>query len=239
MSSRVNAIIPAGAGLIPSTRSTAFDECWSTQTTGPNTRESTSIGTRQREREHLRLLQRDRLRDELAEHDAQVRQDGERDHEGDAAREEVEVARDERLADRTEGDPDDGDPDLDGRDEPDGLVHQPERGARRPAAALRALLEPVAARRDERVLGRDEDRVQEHEDEHDEDARDVAHRDLLPERMVAPLPGRGYWAVARRPLRPKYRSRRRRPPGAGRRPRGRAARGARASRRPRSAAPRA
>ena len=45
MSSRVNAIIPAGAGLTPSRRRTPFAECWSTHTTGLNTRESTSIGT--------------------------------------------------------------------------------------------------------------------------------------------------------------------------------------------------
>ena len=45
MSSRVKAIIPAGAGLIRSRRSTAFEECCSTQTSGVNTRESTSIGT--------------------------------------------------------------------------------------------------------------------------------------------------------------------------------------------------
>ena len=124
MSSRVNAIIPAGAGLIPSRRSTAFDECWSTQTTGAEHAREHVDRHRERDREHLGLLQRDRLGDELAEHDAEVREDGERDHEGDAAREEVEVAGDERLADRTEGDPEDGDPDLDGRDEPDGLVHQ-------------------------------------------------------------------------------------------------------------------
>jgi hypothetical protein len=41
----VKAIIPAGAGLIPSTCSTAFDECWRTQTIGANAFERASIGT--------------------------------------------------------------------------------------------------------------------------------------------------------------------------------------------------
>ena len=60
-----------------------------------------------------------------------------------------------------------------------------------------------APRGDERVLGRDEERVQEHERERRHEAMrvDVSSSPRLYGRWCAPLPGRGYWAVARRPLR--------------------------------------
>ena len=62
------------------------------------------------ERQPLGPLERDRLRHELAEDDAQVRQDQEREQERDAARDPVaEEVREERLSERTEEDPEDRD----------------------------------------------------------------------------------------------------------------------------------
>ena len=67
------------------------------------------------------------------------------------------------------------------------IIRSAVRAARLPR--LGALLEPCSTCSDECVLGRDEDRVQKHEEQHDEDARDVAHRVRLPGRMGAPHPG--------------------------------------------------
>ena len=92
------------------------------------------------------LLERDRLRHELAEDDGEVRQDREGDQERDGRRERrLHQAREQRLADGTEEDRGDGDPDLHGRDEADRVVHQAERRARPAAAALGPLLEPAAS----------------------------------------------------------------------------------------------
>jgi hypothetical protein len=124
----------------------------------------------------LRPLQRDRLRHQLAEDDAQVGQDEEREDERDAARHPVvEEARQEGLPQCTQQDPEDGDPDLDGGDEANGLVEQTERRPRPPVAAPRQLLEPGPPRRDERVLGGDEDRIPQNEQENDDDTEGIAH----------------------------------------------------------------
>ena len=58
------------------------------------------------------------------------------------------------------------------------MVHQVERGAGAPAAGGGLGLEPRPPRGHERVLGRDEDRVPEHEQEDREDAEGVAHAPL-------------------------------------------------------------
>ena len=142
----------------------------------------------QDDRGRLPALERDRLRHELAEHDAQVRQDQEREHERDPARQEAEEARDERLGERTEQDPEHGDPHLDGRDVPNGLVHEPERDLRALAPAGGAFLEPRATRGHDRVLGRDEERVPQHEEEHGDDSKEFTH---------ARSPRAEYWAESR------------------------------------------
>ena len=102
-----------------------------------------------RDGDPLRLLKCDRLGDELTDDDRQVGQDRERDHVGDPARQELEIPRDERLADGAECDAEHRDPDLDGRDEPHRLVHEPERDHRGAATGLGALLEPGASCGDE------------------------------------------------------------------------------------------
>ena len=93
----------------------------------------------------------------------------------------VEVARDQRLADGAHRDAEDGDPDLHRADEPHGLVHQAQGAACRQRVHL---LETPAARGHERVLGRDEDRVPQHEQEHEDDAEEVAHAPLSGARVL-------------------------------------------------------
>ena len=129
--------------------------------------------------DRLRPLQGERLRHELAERDAEVREDQERERVGDPVRDgRVEVAGEQRLADGAERDPEDGDPDLDGADELDRMVHQVEGGARPAAAGFRVGLEARPPRGHQRVLGRDEDRVPEHEQEDREDSKGVAQAPL-------------------------------------------------------------
>ena len=79
--------------------------------------------------------------------DAEVREDDEREHECDTARRgSSEIAREERLADGAEGDPEDRDPDLHRSDEANRVVHQVERRPRA-APALRPRAPPAAPRR--------------------------------------------------------------------------------------------
>ncbi len=179
MSSSVWASSPAGAGLTPKSRVTALAVSCSSQLNGlvadldQLERESDDL------RDRLRLLERQRLGDELAEGDAEVGQDQERERVGDPVRERrVEVVGQERLPDRAQGDAEDGDPDLDRTDELDRMVHQVERRAGTTAAGLGVGLEPRSARGHERVFGRNEDRVPEHEQEDREDAEGVAHAPL-------------------------------------------------------------
>ena len=130
----------------------------------------------ERYRERLRLLQRDRLRHELADDDREVREDRERDEERDGVRQRrLHELGEQGLADGTEQDREDRDPDLHRRDEADGIVHEAKRRLRAAAATLRALLEARATARDEGVLGCHEDRVPQDEQEHDDDAERSAH----------------------------------------------------------------
>ena len=119
------------------------DTCRS-QTIGCATRAIAVERNGQHDRDALRPLQCDRLRDELAEHDGEVREDRERDRERDAGRERwLEEVGEQRLADGADEDGEHGDADLDESDEPDRLVHQAERRLRA-APAARAPSPPGA-----------------------------------------------------------------------------------------------
>jgi hypothetical protein len=121
-------------------------------------------------------LQRDRLRHQLPEHDREVRQDRERHDECDGVRERrLHEIRDQRLADRTDEDREDRDAELRARDEAHGLVHEPEGGLRATVPVQRPLLEARTASGDQRVLGRDEDRTSQHEEQHHDDAKQDTH----------------------------------------------------------------
>ena len=130
--------------------------------------------------EHLGFLQGNGLGDELAEHDGQVGQDRERDQERDGRRQRrFHEVGDQRFADGADEDRGDRDPDLHGRDEAHGVVHQPERRPRTATTApLRPPLEAAAPRGHEGVLRGDEDRVPEHEHEDHDDPEGRAHPTL-------------------------------------------------------------
>jgi hypothetical protein len=85
---------------------------------------------------------------------------------------------DERLADRAEGDRERRDAELHGTDEADGAVHDPERDPRAAVTAVGQLAQARAPRRHERVLGRNEERVPQHEQENHDDAEEFAHAPL-------------------------------------------------------------
>ncbi len=128
------------------------------------------------DRQHLGLLEGDCLRNELTQHDGEIRQDRERDQEGDGGGKwRLEEPGEQRLADGTEKDRRHGDPDLNRRDEPNRVVHEAKRRPGAAAAALRPLLEPAAPPGDERVLGRHEDRIPQDQQEDDEDSQRCAH----------------------------------------------------------------
>ena len=146
---------------------------------GPHDRLQDLERDREQLRDRLGPLEREGLRHELPERDAEVGQDQEREHVRDPVREpRVEVAREQWLADGAERDPKDGDPDLHGADELDRMVHQVEGGPRPAAACFGLGLEARPPRRHERIFGRDEHRVSEHEQEDREDSERVAHAPL-------------------------------------------------------------
>ena len=191
MSSRVYAIIPAGAGFTRSSRKHRVRRALEDPDERIGDARKPVERNRERDRERLGLLQRDRLRHELAEHDREVREDRERDQEGDRVRERrLHEPGEQRLADGAEQDREDRDPDLHRRDEPDRVVHETKRRLRAAPASLGAFLQPRSPPRDEGVLGRHEDRVPQHEEEHDDD---------VGERYSRPVRGAGTRRVFRRP----------------------------------------
>ena len=176
MSSSVDAVTPARAGGTPQHPSDRAGRLVQQPHERMEDPAENLERPREQQRQRLGLLQRDRLRNELAEHDAQVREDDEGDRVREPARHGIaEEPGDERRADGTDEDPEDRDPDLHGADEADGLVHQPQRRRGTPRAALRDLFQPRSARRDERVLSRHEHGIARDQGEHHEDAKGVAH----------------------------------------------------------------
>jgi hypothetical protein len=134
---------------------------------------------RQRGREPLGALERNRLRNELAERDAQVGEDEEGDQERDGVRlHEREPVLHERLADRAHRDARNRDAHLHRADEPHRVVHHRECAAGAVSAGVDELLQTRAACRHERVLGCNEQRVPHHEQENHDDSKEVAHARL-------------------------------------------------------------
>jgi len=127
-------------------------------------------------------MQRERLRDQLAEHHGQEGDDGDhrdergvvgveaeaetREHRGEIGREGAAAVGGGRRSDR-------GDADLHRREQPLRLVLQRERSARAPAALARELAQSRATHRDQRDFGPGEDPVQ--QDQADNDGEFVEH----------------------------------------------------------------
>ena len=131
------------------------------------------------ERRRLVLAQRKSLRHKLAQGHVQIGDDHEGDDECDPRGEDrIEEVLDERFADCAECDREDGDAELHRADEAHGAVHDPKGDPGPKAAGDRKLVQARAARGDERVLGGDEKRVPEDDQEHEDDAKEVAHAPL-------------------------------------------------------------
>ena len=142
------------------------------------------------ERDALGVLERERLRDDLAHHDVEEAQDDERRDDRDgrrharvpASREEVERrAEDVRhhgLADGAERQARERDAQLDRRDEARRVVDQAQHAGRGTAALGLQLLEAGAANRDKRVLGGDEESVRRDNQRHRHELEGGCHHVL-------------------------------------------------------------
>ena len=147
------------------------------------------------ERGLLVLRERNGLGDELAERDMEVGDEGEGEDESDALRERlVKPVLDERLAHGAERDRERRDAELDGADEPHRAVHDAKRYARAELAGVRELHQARALGGHERVLGRDEERVPQHEQENGDDLQEDGHAPLSGARVL------GGWSSSKRTL---------------------------------------
>ena len=114
------------------------------------------------ERDPLRVAEREPLGDELADDDVHERDDEEREHDGQEGSEvDPEQVGEHLLADGTDGERGERDAELHRGDEVRRVARDLHHGARRAIALVDQLLEPGPAHGDERVLGRDEEAVQE------------------------------------------------------------------------------
>ena len=187
---------------------------------------------RDEERRLLRVAERDALGDELADDDVEERQDEEReDHGHDGRHHRIEELGQRVLAQGSDRQRGDRDPELHRGDEPWRLVGEAEDGAGPAVALVGELVHPRPAYGHERVLGRDEEAVQQHERRDADDLEEEGHA-AAPVAGARVLGGRSLSKEATA----EYRRPVRRHPSARPAPRRRAARRARASRRRRTAA---
>ena len=183
-SSALRIVSPATTLSIPNgRRSSCADRC-SSHTSGREHPPDHLDRARDQHRERLGAVERERLRHQLAEHDAEVRDDRERQDEADPRRQGVaEELADERLRHRAGDDPERRDPDLNRRDDAHRVVHQAQGGRHAPSLPRG---ERGAPRGHDGVLGDHEERVAGDEDEDREDAEGVGHsrRTVPPGRPV-------------------------------------------------------
>ena len=112
----------------------------------------------------LRVPQGDSLGNELADHDVQVGDDEERERErDDRGRDRFEDVREDGLAESTDGQARDGHAELHRGDEARRVRRDVQDEARAAVALVAELGDAGATRRDEAVLGRHEERVQQEE----------------------------------------------------------------------------
>ncbi len=123
----------------------------------------------------------DPFRDQLADDDVQIGDEQEREAVGnDRCEDRVEDASEDLLADGTDTQARDRHAELHRGDEPRRVRSDPENGSCATVALVAELRDAGAARRDERVLGRDEERVQQEQ---------ACDREELEEESHAPLSG--------------------------------------------------
>ena len=198
-------------GSIPIARWASSLDRWRTQISGLKTKKNSRTGPRHAERDPLGVAQRDPLRDELADHDVQERDDQEREQHGQNVAEPlVEQLGQHPLAQRADRQRGERDAELHRGDEVRRVARDLHDGARRAAALVRELLHARPAHRDQRVLACHEERV---EEDQEADATssistviaDTPERSCRPgtcEVLVRRRPHqRTYSEVSRRPLR--------------------------------------
>ena len=156
---RLHARFRADAGR--AARRIASVELCSSQISGRSVRKNRRTGPGDEQRHTLRVVERDPLGHELADHDVQVRDDQQReDDRQEAGHHRVEARAEHLLAQRADAERRDRHAELHRGDEPRRVARDP---SDRPGAAIAAVLElqdPRAPRGDEPVLGRDEERVE-------------------------------------------------------------------------------
>ncbi len=127
------------------------------------------------------MAERNALRHELADHDVQVGDDQEgQDHGEEGRHDRVEPVREHLLAQGADGQRRDRHAELHGGDEPRWIGGDPEHRARTSIARVLELHDPGPARGDEAVLGRHEERVQEHQPEQGQHLQQEGHRSWRP-----------------------------------------------------------
>jgi hypothetical protein len=153
-------------------------------------------GKRDPERGRLVPLERDRLRHELAERDVQVRHDRESQAERETGREDgLEIVLEERLTHGAEQQRKERNPELNRPDEADRVVHNPQRDPRPQVPLGSELVEPRPARRHERVLGRDEERVPQHDQENRDDLQENGHAPSSGAQVLGGISSSNYGSV--------------------------------------------
>ena len=137
------------------------------------------------------MAEGDALGDELADHDVEVRdhEEGERERD-ERRRDRLEDAGEDGLAESTDGQAGDGHAELHRGDEARRVGRDPQHEARALVALVAELGDAGASRRDEAVLGRDEEGVQQEQ---------PCDREELDQETHAPLSGArvlGGWSLS-------------------------------------------
>ena len=143
----------------------------------PEDEEEPADRGRQPERRPLGMAERDPFRHELADHDVQVRDDQQREDDGEERRHHrVETAREHLFAECADGQRGDRHAELHRGDEARRVARDAQHGSGAAIALVLELHDPRAPRGDEPVLGRDEERVQEEQPEQGQHLQDKGHR---------------------------------------------------------------
>src|SRR4051812_15854087 len=122
------------------------------------------------------MAERDSLRHELADHHVQVGDDQQREDDGEEpGHQRLELPGERLLAERTDREAGQRDTELHRRDEARWVARDAQHEPRAAVALVLELHDPRPARRDEAVLGRDEERVQEQQPDQGQHLQREAH----------------------------------------------------------------
>ena len=148
-------------------------------------------GAETHERRPFGMAERRAFRHELAGDDVEEREDRVREDDGeDGGHPLVELARERRLAERADSEGRERDAELHRGDEPPRVRRDPQDVARPLVPLVLQLDDPRAPRRDEAVLRRDEERVQQDQDSDPAELQKKCHALTLPSAGRARVLGR-------------------------------------------------